>query len=146
MFAGEYNTEVRPGEVFPIRANVAFAIKERNGGKLNSHVWAFRGLIPYLNPRYVVLLDAGTVPAPTAILRLFCDMEYDDDIGGCCGEIMVDRCQLSFTNPIVMAQVCDLIVSVMQVCLIVSCCLFLLAALRVHHGQVSNAPRSDATA
>ena len=124
--AGEYNAVVRPGESFPIRANLAFAIKERNGGKLNSHVWAFRGLLPLLcpryvvlldagrsyvalppifPPRYVVLLDAGTVPEPTAILRLYSDMEYDPDIGGCCGEIMVDRCQLTFTNPVVMAQV-----------------------------------------
>lgn len=92
-------------EFFPVSGNLVIAIKERNGGKLNSHVWAFRGLLPMLNPEYVALLDAGTVPRPTALLRLYADMEYDHDIGGCCGEIMVDQSQLSFVNPVVMAQV-----------------------------------------
>jgi chitin synthase len=54
--------------------------------------------------RYIVLLDAGTVPAPTALLRLYCDMEFDPQIGGCCGEIIVDASQRSIISPVVMAQ------------------------------------------
>ena len=73
--SGEYSATTRYGEPFPVSANLAFAIKERNGGKLNSHVWAFRGLLPLLDPDYVILLDAGTVPSPTALLRLYSDSE-----------------------------------------------------------------------
>lgn len=86
--AGEYNALVRPGETFPVRANVAFAIKERNGGKLNSHVWAFRGLLPILDPKYVILLDAGTVPAPTALLRLYSDSK----LGGGLLPLLLSSC------------------------------------------------------
>lgn len=32
-------------------------------------------------------------------------MEYDSNIGGCCGEIMVDRNQRSWRAPVVMSQV-----------------------------------------
>jgi chitin synthase len=51
-----------------------------------------------------MLLDAGTVPSPTALLRLYSDMEYDPQVGGCCGEITVDAMQRSVSSPIVMAQ------------------------------------------
>jgi chitin synthase len=51
-----------------------------------------------------MLLDAGTVAARTSLLRLYSDMEFDPDIGGCCGEIVVDRAQRSFFQPIVMSQ------------------------------------------
>jgi chitin synthase len=51
-----------------------------------------------------MLLDAGTVPAPTALLRLYSNMEYDAQIGGCCGEITVDATQRSVIAPVIMAQ------------------------------------------
>jgi hypothetical protein len=51
--AGEYNAEFCRGEYFPVAASVAFAIKERNGGKLNSHAWALRGFVPMLKPKCV---------------------------------------------------------------------------------------------
>lgn len=54
--------------------------------------------------RYVFLLDAGTVAARTALLRLYSDMEFEPDIGGCCGEITVDKAQRSIFRPVVMAQ------------------------------------------
>lgn len=44
-----------------------FAIKHINGGKLNSHLFLFRGFCQYLKPTYTVLLDAGTEPKNHAI-------------------------------------------------------------------------------
>ena len=88
-------------------ANIAYAIKENNGRKINSHLWAFNAIAEELNPKYVVLLDAGTVPSPTAILHLYADLQRDEHVGGCCGEIMVDQKGLSFWNFVVMAQVGD---------------------------------------
>jgi cellulose synthase/poly-beta-1,6-N-acetylglucosamine synthase-like glycosyltransferase len=104
MLEFQYRPEVARTMQFSTPINLIFAIKERNGGKLNSHVWAFRGLAPFLQPRYLLLLDAGTIAGPTSILRLIADMEADEDIGGSCGEIVVDYGQRSIFAPIIMAQ------------------------------------------
>ena len=84
------------------------ALKERNGGKLNSHLWFFSGfsvqvgrgedcsivhahlsiLAPspssrQLNPKYCGLMDVGTVPQKTALVKLFLGLENDPQLGGC---------------------------------------------------------------
>ena len=68
---------------------VVFALKEKNGGKLNSHLWYMSGFCGQLNPKYCLLLDVGTVPRPTAITNLYTAMEDDPQCGGCTGEICV---------------------------------------------------------
>jgi cellulose synthase/poly-beta-1,6-N-acetylglucosamine synthase-like glycosyltransferase len=40
----------------------ASCLQERNGGKLNSHLWFFSGFSVQLNPKYCALMDVGTVP------------------------------------------------------------------------------------
>ena len=67
-----------------------FAIKHNNGGKLNSHLFYFRGFCDYLTPTYATLLDIGTEPKNGAIAKLYSYMEDDPDCGGACGEIEVD--------------------------------------------------------
>jgi cellulose synthase/poly-beta-1,6-N-acetylglucosamine synthase-like glycosyltransferase len=49
-----------------------------------------------------MLLDAGTVPAPRACLRLLGTMLADERVGGCCGEIAVAHEQRSLLAPVVM--------------------------------------------
>jgi cellulose synthase/poly-beta-1,6-N-acetylglucosamine synthase-like glycosyltransferase len=93
IFEMDYIAERSRGELANCPLNLIFCIKEKNGGKLNSHVWFFRCFSPLLRPRYCVLLDAGTVPDPTAILHLYADMEENVHIGGCAGEICVDPSQ-----------------------------------------------------
>ena len=79
----------KPG--FPIpRYNYFFGIKHINGGKLDSHLWFFRGLCGYLNPKYTFLIDLGTEPKPNSIFKLYRYMENNPGCGGCCGEIEVD--------------------------------------------------------
>jgi len=68
---------------------VMLAVKERNGGKLNSHLWFFSGFCVQLNPKYTCLLDVGTVPARDALVRIYVEMEDDPQIGGAAGEIAV---------------------------------------------------------
>ncbi|RYE83890.1 MAG: hypothetical protein EOO65_03190 [Methanosarcinales archaeon] len=65
------------------------ALKERNGGKLNSHLWFFSGFCVQVNPKYTLLFDVGTVPHKNAIVRMYIGMEDDPQIGGACGEISV---------------------------------------------------------
>lgn len=38
---------------------VSLALKEKNGGKLNSHLWTFMAFSHILNPKFVMLLDVG---------------------------------------------------------------------------------------
>lgn len=63
--------------------------QERNGGKLNSHLWYFGAFARQLQPKYTFLLDVGTIPQPGAFARLFHAMEENPQVGGCCGEIAV---------------------------------------------------------
>lgn len=71
----------------PLQLTVA--VKERNAGKLNSHLWFFAGFCTRLNPKYTLLLDCGTVPRPSALARFYRSMEQDPSVGGCCGEIVI---------------------------------------------------------
>ncbi len=65
---------------FPLQ--LTLAIKTQNGGKLNSHLWFFSGFSTQLNPKYCVLIDVGTEPAPTAVTKLYVAMEDDPQCGG----------------------------------------------------------------
>jgi chitin synthase len=67
------------------------AVKERNGGKLNSHLWFFSGFCVQLNPKYTLLVDVGTIPHKDAIVNLYHTMEEDPQLGGACGEIVVRK-------------------------------------------------------
>ena len=53
------------------------------------------------------MVDAGTKPGPDAVLRLVEDMQYNPQIGGCCGQIAVDifPCTGPYLNPVVAGQV-----------------------------------------
>lgn len=79
-----------------------FALKEHNRGKLDSHHWFFNAFSAQLRPKYCFMVDVGTKPEATAILKLFDAMERDPMIGGCCGEITT-RTTASI-NPFVAAQ------------------------------------------
>jgi chitin synthase len=44
----------------PILCNLI--IKHSNKGKIESHLWFFKGMCQYLNPDFAQIIDAGTVP------------------------------------------------------------------------------------
>jgi chitin synthase len=48
-----------------------FALKQKNGGKLDSHLWFFYAFAEQLEPDYTVLIDVGTIPSRSALFRLF---------------------------------------------------------------------------
>ncbi len=77
-----------PGDTYgPMQ--LAVALKENNGGKLNSHLWFFDGICASILPEYAVLLDVGTRPAKSAIARLINVFEQHPMVGGTAGEIAV---------------------------------------------------------
>ena len=95
-----------------------FAMKEKNGGKLNSHLWFFSAFCKQVKPEYVLvrtprappppsayekssslpraritiaaqLLDVGTVPRERAVTKLVHNLDANPQLGGVCGEIAV---------------------------------------------------------
>ena len=70
--------------------NFFFGIKHLNGGKIDSHLYYFRGFCEYLNPKYTFLLDIGTQPLPKSLSVLYQYLENHDQCSGVCGEIEVD--------------------------------------------------------
>ena len=82
---------------------MGLALKERNGGKLHSHLIAFKSVAATLNPKYVLCLDVGTAPAPTAIVSLYREMERQPHWGGAAGEITVRN-----TRPWHMLEACQI--------------------------------------
>jgi chitin synthase len=64
---GEY-VDVRKGSV-PVQ--LVFCLKQENKQKINSHRWFFQAFSECINPKYCVLLDAGTKPGKDSIFRLW---------------------------------------------------------------------------
>ncbi|DAZ97368.1 TPA: hypothetical protein N0F65_003391 [Lagenidium giganteum] len=81
---------------------IIYALKENNGGKLNSHLWFFNAFAEQLIPTYTVLVDVGTIPGPSSIYRLIRSMDRNPQIGGVAGEIAVDH--PNYFNPVIAAQ------------------------------------------
>lgn len=79
-----------------------YALKENNGGKLNSHLWFFNAFSEQLLPTYTVLVDVGTIPGLSSIFKLIRSMDRNPQIGGVAGEIAVE--QPNYFNPVIAAQ------------------------------------------
>ncbi|CAG9317187.1 unnamed protein product [Blepharisma stoltei] len=79
------NWKMETNQKYPI--DFIFCIKEREAGKLNSHLWFFGGFCQHINPRYVILLDAGIKPSKNSLKYLYIAMRNDENIAGCTGEM-----------------------------------------------------------
>jgi len=66
-----------------------FCVKHDNSGKIESHMWFFKGFCAYTNPKYCQMIDAGTIPMRDSISQVVKYMEVYDRIGGASGEIVV---------------------------------------------------------
>ena len=95
--------EVRRGSV-PVQ--LLFCLKQENKQKINSHRWFFQAFSECLNPKYCVLLDAGTQPGKDSIFRLWRAFDADPKCAGACGEIkaMKGKKYKNLLNPLVATQ------------------------------------------
>jgi len=93
-------------QIDSVPVQIIFCLKERNQKKINSHRWFFNAFGPVLEPKICVLLDVGTMPAPTAIYHLWKTFDINANVGGACGEIVPLKGQLGLKllNPLVAAQ------------------------------------------
>jgi cellulose synthase/poly-beta-1,6-N-acetylglucosamine synthase-like glycosyltransferase len=60
--------------------HVILGLKENNCGKLDSHAWFFEAFCEPLQPKYVILIDVGTVATETAVFRCLRSMDRDAQI------------------------------------------------------------------
>ena len=105
MHLFEYSSQLKEDENFEKRfppLQIIFALKEANGGKLDSHLWFFNAFADQLNPKYCFLLDVGTQPRDRAIWKLYRSMETNSRIAGVCGEIACFK--PNYANPVCAAQ------------------------------------------
>ena len=64
-------------------------IKHRNAGKIESHLWFFKGFCNYLQPKLTQTIDVGTLALPKSISGMTIFMDMEEQVGGLCGEIEV---------------------------------------------------------
>jgi len=105
MHLFEYTAQLKEDENFEKRfppMQIIFALKEHNGGKLDSHLWFFNAFADQLIPKYCFLLDVGTMAKPRALFKLYRCMETNDRIAGVCGEIACWK--PNYLNPVVASQ------------------------------------------
>jgi len=69
--------------------NFFFCAKHENTGKIESHMWFFKGFCSYTNPEYCQMIDAGTIPLRNSISGIVKFMDEYPRTGGACGEIEV---------------------------------------------------------
>lgn len=81
---------------------ILFGLKERNGGKLDSHLWYFNAFANHLNPKFCFLLDVGTIARPRAICKLYQAFQRNSQIAGVCGEIACFK--PDYLNPVEASQ------------------------------------------
>ena len=67
--------------------NFIFCVKQKNKRKLNTHLWFFGGFCEYIQPKFVMLIDVGTMPLENSLFYLYEAMATQRDLAGCCGEI-----------------------------------------------------------
>ena len=90
-------------KIVPVQ--LMFCLKEKNAKKINSHRWCFQALSRVLDPKVVVLLDAGTQPSGKSLYHLWKEFDKDPQVAGACGEIKAAlRKRDVFTNPVTYGQ------------------------------------------
>lgn len=64
-----------------------FVAKQHALGTPESHLWLFKGFVRLLQPEFVQLVEAGTVPQAHSISRMVLYMRQDAAIGACGGSL-----------------------------------------------------------
>lgn len=88
-----------------VPVQLLFCLKETNAKKINSHRWCFQAISQLLDPKIVVLLDAGTQPTGKSLYHLWKEFDRDPLVAGACGEIKASlKKRQILTNPLVYGQ------------------------------------------
>jgi len=64
-----------------------FWAKHENSGKIESHLWFYKGFCATTNPQYCQMLDAGTIPLARSVSKIIKYLDKYSNVGGAWGEI-----------------------------------------------------------
>ncbi|OMJ95958.1 hypothetical protein SteCoe_512 [Stentor coeruleus] len=84
--------------------NTVFCVKQLSKRKLNTHKWFFEGFCGRIKPKYIALLEVGVAPRTKGLFYLYKNLEKNNKIVGCCGEIIPINKNL---NSIVQSQILE---------------------------------------
>jgi len=65
-----------------LKINFIVCAKNENKGKIDSHLWFFKGFCSYMNPKFCQLIDIGTIPLDNSISSIVTYMEAFENVGG----------------------------------------------------------------
>ena len=74
------------GEYF-LPLQMVLAVKEKPGGRLNSHLWYFSAFTRHVQPKYCLVLNSGIKPQKNALVNLHEEMEVNPQAGIAYGEL-----------------------------------------------------------
>ncbi|OMJ87667.1 hypothetical protein SteCoe_10593 [Stentor coeruleus] len=86
-FAHCFMQKICLNEFSKLELQLIFCVKQKNKRKLNTHLWFFGGFCEFIQPKFVMLIDVGTMPLAESLFLLYEAMETQSDLAGCCGEI-----------------------------------------------------------
>ena len=78
-----------PEYLASVPVQLGLMVKQHNGGKTAACSWLLWAACRVIQPKYVLMLDVGTVPVPRALAHLFRRMEDSPDTAGMTGELSV---------------------------------------------------------
>ncbi|CAI2366285.1 unnamed protein product [Moneuplotes crassus] len=89
LYGDDEETNIKTRRFFSMPIDVHLVVKHFNRGKIESHLWFFKGFCNTVQPTLATIIDAGTIPLWNSLSRMSIFMELNYNTGACCGEIEV---------------------------------------------------------
>lgn len=71
-----------------VTPRILFCLKPENVGKLDSHWWFFKTFCTYLQPKYCIQMDVGSVPQAQTIYLLRSHLENNPEVGAATNSLL----------------------------------------------------------
>ncbi|KAJ3415249.1 Chitin synthase, class 2 [Chytridiales sp. JEL 0842] len=81
---------IDPYEYPTVPMPMVLLLKEKVGGKMDSHRWFFEGVCLALEPEVCMFVEAGTRPVPAGMFHLYHAFVRKPDLAGACGDVTPD--------------------------------------------------------
>ncbi|CAI2366934.1 unnamed protein product [Moneuplotes crassus] len=89
LYGDDEETKIKTRRFCSMPIDVHLVVKHFNRGKIESHLWFFKGFCNTVQPTLATIIDAGTIPLWNSLSRMSIFMELNYNTGACCGEIEV---------------------------------------------------------
>ncbi|CAI2361932.1 unnamed protein product [Moneuplotes crassus] len=89
LYGDDEETKIKTRRFCSMPIDVHLVVKHFNRGKIESHLWFFKGFCNTVQPTLATIIDAGTIPLWNSLSKMSIFMELNYNTGACCGEIEV---------------------------------------------------------